>query len=71
MDNLFLNYESISWPTLPSELIQKLKYILIYVFDPWIFSGFVAAFIASITWMAVLSKMEISVAYPFLSINFY
>lgn len=37
---------------------------------PWVISGFVAAFGASICWMAAISKLPLSRAYPFMSINF-
>jgi uncharacterized membrane protein len=40
------------------------------VFDPFIFSSFFAAFLASITWMAALTKFELSFAYPFMSLAF-
>ncbi len=38
------------------------------LFDPYIFSGFVSAFIASMFWMAAMSKLEITKAYPFMSL---
>jgi uncharacterized membrane protein len=38
--------------------------------DPFIFSGFASAFIASLFWMAALSKFELSFAYPFMSLSF-
>lgn len=47
------------------EAIISLIKILI---DPYIFSGFVSAFIASMFWMAAMSKMEITKAYPFMSL---
>ncbi len=37
---------------------------------PWVISGFVAAFAASICWMAAISKLPLSRAYPFIAINF-
>lgn len=40
------------------------------LFDPYIFSSFLAAFFASSTWMVVLSKFELSCAYPFMSLSF-
>jgi uncharacterized membrane protein len=40
------------------------------LFDPYIFSSFVAAFLASLTWMAALSKFQLSFAYPFMSVSF-
>jgi uncharacterized membrane protein len=40
------------------------------LFDPAIFSGFAAAFLASLAWMAAMTKFELSHAYPFMSLNF-
>jgi len=40
------------------------------LFDPFIFSGFASAFVASLFWMAALSKFELSFAYPFMSLSF-
>lgn len=37
---------------------------------PWVISGFAAAFGASIFWMAAISKLPLSRAYPFMSMNF-
>ena len=36
--------------------------------DPYIIAGFVSAFIASIFWMAAMTKFEITEAYPFMSL---
>jgi drug/metabolite transporter (DMT)-like permease len=36
--------------------------------DPYIFSGFVAAFAASLCWMAAMTHFEIAKAYPFMSL---
>jgi multidrug transporter EmrE-like cation transporter len=38
--------------------------------NPWIISAFVAAFGASLFWMAALSKMPLSKAYPFTALSF-
>jgi multidrug transporter EmrE-like cation transporter len=55
---------------LPESLSDKFVFLIKAVFDPWIFSSFVAAFLASLTWMAAVSKFEISYAYPFMSMAF-
>jgi len=39
-----------------------------FLFDPFIFSGFVSAFIASVFWMLAMTKFEITQAYPFMSL---
>ncbi|MDQ7047614.1 MAG: EamA family transporter [Sulfurovum sp.] len=53
--------------SLPEELTDKIIFLFKLLFDPWIFSGFFAAFIASFFWMATMTKFDISYAYPFMS----
>lgn len=53
---------------LPEGLLDKILYLLKLIFDPFVFSGFAAAFIASLFWMAAMTKFEITQAYPFMSI---
>lgn len=38
--------------------------------NPWIISAFAAAFGASLFWMAALSRMPLSKAYPFTALSF-
>ncbi len=49
-------------------VFDKALSLLKLVFDPIMFSGFVSAFIASMFWMAAMSKFEITQAYPFMSL---
>jgi undecaprenyl phosphate-alpha-L-ara4N flippase subunit ArnF len=53
---------------LPDGLMDKGIYLIKLIFDPFIFSGFAAAFIASMFWMAAMTKFEITHAYPFMSL---
>jgi len=55
---------------LPQGMLSKLRFLICLVFDPWIFSGFFAAFLASLAWMAAMTKFDLSHAYPFMSLNF-
>lgn len=50
-------------PLQPMNLIQLLL-------KPWVVSAFVAAFGASLCWMAAINKLPISRAYPYMAINF-
>ena len=50
--------------TLPEGLIDKIIFLFKLLFDPWVFSGFFAAFIASFFWMATMTKFDVSHAYP-------
>lgn len=53
---------------LPESAIDKAIYLLKLIFDPFVFSGFASAFIASLFWMAAMTKFEITQAYPFMSL---
>jgi multidrug transporter EmrE-like cation transporter len=53
---------------LPKDLTSKVAFLLSALMDLYIISGFVSAFIASIFWMAAMTKFEITVAYPFMSL---
>ena len=44
---------------------------IVYQFlNPWILSAFGAAFLAAFCWMAAMTKLNLSYAYPFMSISF-
>lgn len=53
---------------LPDSALDKAIYLVKLIFDPYIFSGFVAAIVASLFWMAAMTKFEITQAYPFMSL---
>jgi multidrug transporter EmrE-like cation transporter len=55
---------------LPAEFADKLRYVFGVLIDPWIVSGLAAAFLASLTWIAAMTKFQLSHAYPFMSLNF-
>jgi uncharacterized membrane protein len=55
---------------LPAGTFEKLRFLIGLLFDPGIFSGFFAAFLASLAWMAAMTKFDLSHAYPFMSLNF-
>ncbi|MDH4909459.1 EamA family transporter [Xanthomonas axonopodis pv. ricini] len=55
---------------LPTEALAKLKFLVMLLLDPAIFSGFAAAFLASLAWMTAMTRFELSHAYPFMSMNF-
>ena len=67
---IVLKWRITRYGPLPEEFFQKLKFLILLLFDPAIFSGFAAAFLASLAWMAAMTKFELSYAYPFMSLNF-
>lgn len=67
---LALKWRVNDFGALPSETLHKFKFFVSLFTDPVIFSGFVAAFLASLAWMAAMTKFDLSYAYPFMSLNF-
>lgn len=55
---------------LPEATLEKLIFLLKLFLDPFILSGFVSAFVASLCWMAAMTKFELSYAYPFMGLTF-
>ena len=49
-------------------LMDKLLSLFRLIFDPFILSGFLSAFIASLFWIGAMTKFEITQAYPFMSL---
>lgn len=50
--------------SLPVNFSEKIFFLINLLFDPWIFSGFASAFVASFFWMAAMTKFDVSHAYP-------
>jgi multidrug transporter EmrE-like cation transporter len=67
---LILKWRISKFGPLPADTFEKLKFLVSLLFDPAIFSGFAAAFLASLAWMAAMTKFDLSHAYPFMSLNF-
>lgn len=61
---LILKWRIVSYSSLPDGFYSKLTYLLSLLLDPYILSGFFSAFIASLFWMAAMTKFEVSYAYP-------
>lgn len=55
---------------LPDPLGEKLFFLLNCFLYPWIVVGFFSAIIASLCWMAAMTKFNLSYAYPFMSLSF-
>ena len=55
---------------IPDGVLPKVMTLFTVLFDPFVFSGLVATFISGLCWMATMSKLEISYAYPITSLGF-
>lgn len=67
---LILKWRISQFGQLPDGFAEKLKFLLSLLLDPAIFSGFAAAFLASLAWMAAMTRFDLNHAYPFMSLNF-
>lgn len=67
---VILKWRIVKYGALPTDTYEKLKFLLLLLLDPAIISGFAAAFLASLAWMAAMTKFSLNHAYPFMSLNF-
>ncbi|WP_382359914.1 EamA family transporter [Lentibacillus kimchii] len=67
---LVLKWQMDQAGALPAGLWDKLLFLLQQFLNPWIVSGFAAALLAALCWMAAMTKFNISYAYPFMSFSF-
>lgn len=67
---LVLKWQMSDAGSLPEGRLDKLGFLLCLLLNPWIFSGLAAAFLASLAWMAAMTRLEMSYAYPFMSLAF-
>lgn len=67
---LVLKWQISQYGDLPSTISTSLVFLLKLFSNVWILSGYLSAFLAALSWMAALTKFEVSYAYPFMSLGF-
>lgn len=56
---------------LPDDVTGKLAFLFRLLLNPWVLSTFVGAFLAGLAWLAAMTKLPLSYAYPvFASLTF-
>lgn len=60
---------NLNWKISEAGLIENVFEYLKLLIDPYILSGFIAAFVASIFWILTMTKFELTFAYPFMSLS--
>lgn len=53
-----------------SDWMGRIEYVGRMLLNPWVLSGLMAGFLAMLSWMIALTKVELSYAYPFTSLSF-
>jgi multidrug transporter EmrE-like cation transporter len=67
---LILKWQVSQAGALPANTGAKIGFLFELLLNPWIVSGFIAAFLASLCWMAAMTKFNLSHAYPFMGLSF-
>lgn len=67
---IIIKWQVIKAGAFPESNTEKIWYLLQLVINPWVISAFLAALLASLTWMAAMTKLQLSHAYPFMSLAF-
>jgi drug/metabolite transporter (DMT)-like permease len=67
---LAIKWQVLKVGDLPQNNIDKIWFLLQLLLNPWVISAFLAALLASVTWMAAMTKLQLSHAYPFMSLAF-
>ena len=55
---------------IPEGFFEKMRFIVGFLWEPWVASSIAATFIAGIFWIAALSKFELNYAYPWMAMIF-
>jgi multidrug transporter EmrE-like cation transporter len=67
---LIVKWRVIHAGALPVDFPKKILFLTGMFFDPWVLTGVLGALLASFAWMAAMTKLELSFAYPFMSLSF-
>lgn len=55
---------------LPASPEQRIGFILQLLMNPWVIAAVFAAFLASVTWMLAMTRLQLSHAYPLTALTF-
>lgn len=56
--------------SLPAGFGTRIVFLLRLLANPWVLSGLGAALLAALSWMAALTRFDLSFAYPFMGLAF-
>lgn len=67
---LIIKWQVLKAGAFPENSADKIGFLLNLLLNPWVISAFSAALLASVTWMAAMTKLQLSHAYPFMGLTF-
>lgn len=67
---IVIKWQVVAAGAFPSDPSDKIVFLLRLLVNPWVVSALAAALLAAVSWMAAMTKLELSHAYPFMSLAF-
>lgn len=65
-----IKWQVLAAGALPADGADKLWFLAKLLLNPWIASALAASLLAAVAWMAAMTKLDLSHAYPFMSLAF-
>jgi len=67
---LIIKWQVMGAGALPADPADKFWFLARILVNPWVVSALAGLLVATMTWMAAMTKLELSHAYPFVSFAF-
>ena len=67
---IIIKWQVLNAGAFPDATEGKLRFLFDLLINPWVISAFAAALLAAIFWMAAMTRLQLSHAYPFMSLAF-
>jgi len=67
---LVIKWKVVDAGSFPDTWPERAWFLGRLLLDPWVVSSLVAALLAALSWMVAMTKLELSHAYPFVSLSF-
>jgi len=67
---IVIKWQVVAAGAFPAETPERLLFIARLLINPWVISALAAGLLAVVSWMAAMTKLDLSHAYPFMSLAF-
>jgi len=67
---IVIKWQVVAAGAMPEATPDRIWFLAKLMLNPWIISGLLAGLLAAVSWMAAMTKLELSHAYPFMSLAF-
>jgi len=67
---IVIKWQVVAAGAFPPEFSDRVWFLAKLLINPWVISALAAGLLAVVSWMAAMTKLELSHAYPFMSLAF-